>query len=581
MDADRWLRIAPWLDELLDTPTDARGARLAVLRARDAELADELERLIALEDGHEDFLSQPIVDAQPSARAGAEIGPYRLERMLGEGGMGQVWLADRSDGLVQRRVAVKLLRPGLVDTDLRARFTRERQILARLAHPHIARLLDAGMSRDGVPYLALDYVDGIPITDWCRAQDTAPDDCLRMLVQVCDAVAHAHANLIVHRDLKPSNILVTAAGEVRLLDFGIAKLLDTSIASPEPTRTGTRAFTLHYAAPEQIRGEPVTTMTDVYALGVVLYELLTLRKPYQPERRTDAAWEEAILQVAPTRPSQRVREIEEGDDGPAPDARRRARRYAGDLDNIVLKALAKSPAARYASVDAFALDLQRCLAGKAVQARSPGVGHRIGSLLLRHRARLLAAAAAIAGVGIAFGALAWQAWHAQRDAARSAAAERVLSSVLEQAVVDASRAEPGDELGVFLDSAGRRAVAWPDQAERRATALVLARMQLARGDASSTRFLLERGVAGTGVPADAHQRVELELLRARLLAEDGDMAGCADHLRLHLPAARQVAASAPTQAVAYDVEYAKCLRALGDTARADRLLDRARRGSGS
>ena len=580
MDADRWQRIAPWLDELLDTPADARAARLMVLRERDADLADELERLIALEDAHGDFLSQPIVDAQPGARAGTDIGPYRLERMLGEGGMGQVWLADRSDGLVQRRVAVKLLRPGLVDTDLRTRFTRERQILARLAHPHIARLLDAGMSRDGVPYLALEYVDGIPITDWCRAQATAPDDCLRMLIQVCDAVAHAHANLIVHRDLKPSNILVTAAGHVRLLDFGIAKLLDTSIAAPDPTRTGARAFTLHYAAPEQIRGEPVTTMTDVYALGVVLYELLTLHKPYRPPRPSDAAWEEAILQVDPVRPSQRVRQTDEGDDARGPDYRRRARRYAGDLDNIVLKALAKSPAARYASVDAFAQDLQRCLAGKAVQARSPRMGHRVGSLLRRHRARLLAAAAALAGVGAAFGALGWQAWHAQRDAARAAAAERVLATVFEQAIVDATRSDEEDRLAVFLDAAARRTGAWPDPVARRASALVLARMQLARGDTATARFLLERGVAGAGVPADPHARVELELLRARVMLEDGDARGCAEHLHRHLPAVRSLAASAPAQAADYDRDYAGCLRAVGDTARADRLLERARANPG-
>src|SRR5688572_14962081 len=237
MDAERWQRLSPLLDALLELDPVARAERLRELRADDAELADQLAGLIALEDGHEDFLSEPLVAPQNTGmRPGVEVGTYRLESLLGEGGMGQVWLASRADGLYQRRVALKLLRPGLADTNLRLRFTRERQILARLAHPHIARLLDAGVTGDGLPYLALEYVEGEPITDYCRERGTPLDQRLRMFGQVCDAVSHAHANLIVHRDLKPSNILVTPAGEVRLLDFGIAKLLDTETPVVEQTR---------------------------------------------------------------------------------------------------------------------------------------------------------------------------------------------------------------------------------------------------------------------------------------------------------------------------------------------------------
>jgi serine/threonine-protein kinase len=281
MDAERWQRLSPLLDALFELEPDERDRSLALMRDEDPQLAGELQSLLQLELEREDFLSEPLVAPLPGPRPNVEVGPYRLERLLGEGGMGQVWLAARADGLYQRRVALKLLRPGLADPNLRLRFTRERQILARLAHPHIARLLDAGVSADHQPYLALDYIEGEPITDYCSKRRLSLDSRLRLFAQVCAAVSHAHANLIEHRDLKPSNILVSPAGEVRLLDFGIAKLLDMEQASPEHTRTGVRTFTLHYAAPEQIRGEPVSTMTDVYSLGVVLYEVLTVGKRYR------------------------------------------------------------------------------------------------------------------------------------------------------------------------------------------------------------------------------------------------------------------------------------------------------------
>ncbi|HEY5613769.1 MAG TPA: serine/threonine-protein kinase, partial [Lysobacter sp.] len=380
MDVERWQRLSPLLDAIFELDPTERAQRIEALRAEDGPLADELAALIALEDSREDFLSEPVMPPTVGLRVGSEVGPYRLERQLGEGGMGQVWLAARADGLYQRRVALKLLRPGLADPNLRLRFTRERQILARLAHPHIARLLDAGISGDHVPYLALEYVEGEPITDYCLHHRTPLEARLRMFQQICDAVSHAHANLIVHRDLKPSNILVTPGGEVWLLDFGIAKLLDSDAPMVEQTRTGVRAFTLHYAAPEQIRGEPVTTMTDVYSLGVVLYELLTDAKPYRLKRNSDAAWEDAILAVDPLRPSLSVLRRAEGTDwngdaadggkGDVPALRRHAKQLVGDLDNIVLKALSKRPEQRYPSVEALAQDLQRHHAGKPVQARS-------------------------------------------------------------------------------------------------------------------------------------------------------------------------------------------------------------------
>ncbi|HEX5755892.1 MAG TPA: serine/threonine-protein kinase, partial [Arenimonas sp.] len=347
MDIGRWSIISPLLDELLELEDEARELRLGELAADDAALAGELRRWLAKEAERPEFLSEPLIDAAVFApQPGQEIGPYRLEALIGEGGMGQVWRALRADGLFQRRVALKLLRPGFGDAGLRARFTRERQILARLGHAHIARLLDAGLTQDGQPYLALDYIEGAPITDYAERLGLDVEARLALFLQVCDAVSHAHANLVVHRDLKPSNILVTPAGDVCLLDFGIAKLLDEPMGNEAAiTRTGARTFTLHYAAPEQLRNQPVTTMTDVYALGVVLYELLVGRKPYQPTRSSDAAWEEAILGEEPASPSQALAKIarERGDSA----LRRRALQLRGDLDNILLKALAKQPEQRY------------------------------------------------------------------------------------------------------------------------------------------------------------------------------------------------------------------------------------------
>ncbi|HVK50904.1 MAG TPA: serine/threonine-protein kinase, partial [Pseudoxanthomonas sp.] len=385
MDAERWKRLSPLLDVLLELDVEARAHRLDSLRAQDAELAAELEALLALEEEDSGFMQAPLLEKPAlGLQAGMLIGPYRLEELLGEGGMGMVWLAIRADGLYQRRVALKLLRPGLADPNLRLRFTREREILARLEHPNIARLLDAGVGQEGgQPYLALEYVEGTPITDYCWANKLNVDETLALFLQVCEAVSHAHANLIVHRDLKPSNILVSPNRDVRLLDFGIAKLLDESEPVPVHPRTEVRAFTLHYAAPEQIRGEPVTTMTDVYSLGVVIYELLAGTKPYRLRRQSDAEWEEAILAVDPLKPSVAAQRTTGGGRSDCPNARRNGRRLAGDLDNIVLKALAKAPEQRYPSVEALALDLRRHLEGRPVHARPQSLGYRARKYISR------------------------------------------------------------------------------------------------------------------------------------------------------------------------------------------------------
>jgi len=368
MDVERWQRLSSLLDVLLELNPPAQAARLEALRRQDPELAADLGRLLALEEVDDARVDRPLHDAAELPPVGKRIGPYRMDAVLGEGGMGMVWLASRANGLYQRQVALKLLRPGFADPNLRLRFSREREILARLAHPNIAGLLDAGIGSEGQPYLALEYVEGIPITDYCHSRGLSVEERIGLFLQVCEAVSHAHANLIVYRDLKPSNILVTTAGEVRLLDFGIAKLLDAATTASTESNTEVRAFTLHYAAPEQVRGEPVTTRTDVYSLGVVLYELLANTKPYRLRRQSDAEWEQAILAVEPLKPSNASQRTADGHHDDSLGARRHARRLRGDLDTIALKALAKQPENRYPSAEALSLDLRRHLAGRPIIA---------------------------------------------------------------------------------------------------------------------------------------------------------------------------------------------------------------------
>ena len=428
MERTRWHRLSTALDALLDLDADARITRLAEIEAEDADFARDLRNLLAQENTEDTLLDSPLVTAPPGPREGEQVGPYRLQTLLGEGGMGQVWVAERADGLYERRVALKLLRPGLADPNLRLRFTRERQILARLGHPHIARLLDAGISASGQPYLALEEVQGEGILEYCRKRGLGLRPRLKLFQQVCEAVTHAHANLVVHRDLKPSNILVTQEGQVRLLDFGIAKLLDGNEADPpEATRTGVRSFTLHYAAPEQIRGEPVTTQTDVYSLGVVMYELLTGSKPYRLKRETSAQWEEAILSAEAVKPSQAVLQPERTD------ARRISRTLSGDLDNIILKALAKQPANRYTSVEALSADLNRYQEGLPVKARPQSFGYRARKFLARHRMPILGGLGLAAVLFTLLGVAMWQRSEAVRETARAQAMQSFMVGLFENA----------------------------------------------------------------------------------------------------------------------------------------------------
>ncbi len=579
MDPARWQQLSPLLDELFELDTAARHTRLQALRAEDPALADELEALIALDEAQEHFLSEPVTAQHHGVLPGSQVGPYRLEHLLGEGGMGQVWLASRADGLYQRRVGLKLLRPGLADTNLRLRFTRERQILARLAHPHIARLLDAGISTDGLPYLALEYVDGAPITDYCRDRSTSLSDRLRMFGQICAAVSHAHANLIIHRDLKPSNILVTPVGDVRLLDFGIAKLLDSDIA-PERTRTGTRAFTLHYAAPEQIRGEPVTTMTDVYSLGVVLYELLADAKPYRLKRDSDAAWEEAILHHDPAKPSQALLQQIGTANRSRHDlavSRRRARALAGDLDNIVLKTLSKRPEQRYLSVEALTQDLLRYTSGRPVRARAQSWNYRLRKFLGRHRWPLATATLTTLVLSAALVIVAWQAREAVNEAARAQAMQAFMIGVFEAAGGDRD-GEPmilRDLLSASVER-GRRELAHQPRALAEILGVV-ARLRTGLGDYAEARALLDEqaGLIRASEDVPASLRLESLTQRGRIARLLGDPAGCIALMQPALERARHEQAQLPPQVTEFYSQLGRCRRAHGERQTARQLFERS------
>ncbi|MGH8031318.1 MAG: serine/threonine-protein kinase, partial [Luteimonas sp.] len=578
MDAERWQRLSPLLDALLELDPGARARSLAALREDDPQLAADLDGLLAMEADGDDFLSEPLIPPLPGPRPGGRVGPYQLERMLGEGGMGQVWLAIRADGLYQRRVALKLLRPGLADPNLRLRFTRERQILARLEHPHIARLLDAGISGDSQPYLALEYVEGEPLTDWCKTHALSVDACLRLFLQVCAAVSHAHANLIVHRDLKPSNILVTALDEVRLLDFGIAKLLDTAEQAPDSTRTGLRAFTLHYAAPEQIRSEPVTTMTDVYSLGVVLYELLSGHTPYRLKRDSDAEWEDAILHDDPLRPSVAALRNADGGNGDLPASKPRARQIAGDLDNIVLKALGKRPEQRYASVEALALDLQRYRDGRPVHARPQSMRYRLRKYVHRHHWALGTALLVTLMFGSTLGIVAWQARQSVREGARTQALQDFVVGLFE----NAGSAPAGTPLDVrqLLDTGvarGDRELA-RQPVERAELFGVIARLRVGLGDYDQALRLLLRQraiVAALGDSAPASLRLESATDLGRTQHMLGRQVDCVATMRPLQTLARREEHQLPAQSAEYYTQLARCQRTLGERSAARLMFERA------
>ena len=442
-----------WLDVLLEEtqgmPEEQRLAHLRRRCAGEPELLAEAEELLRLEaktalwletgagagEAIWQELSRDPEEGPEPAVAGREIGPWRLLRELGKGGMGTVYLAERADGEFEQTVALKLVRHGTDSEEILSRFELERQILASLHHPNIARLLDGGRTADGQPYFAMEFVEGEPIDRYCDRRRFGIDQRLALFERVGRAVQHAHRNLIVHRDLKPSNIVVTAEGEVKLLDFGIAKML-APVASPAKplTRTVVRVLTPEYASPEQVLSRPITTATDVYQLGLLLYELMTGHRAHRLEDSSPKTMEQAICEAPCVPPSAMVRATAT----PAVCSARRTslaglvRRLRGDLDNIVLMALRKEPERRYTSVGLLIEDLLRHRDGLPIHARRDTLGYRVGKFLRRHRA--VSAVTLVALVGYAATAT-WQGLEVarQRDRARAEArkAEEVRNFLVE------------------------------------------------------------------------------------------------------------------------------------------------------
>ena len=418
MTPEKWLEVKEIFNAALDLPAAERPAFIEE-ECADDELRAEVEALLASADEAQSFIESPALtrvshlvtaERQPSY-IGRQIGAYKIEREIGKGGMGAVFLAARADDEFDKKVAIKLIKRGFDTDEIISRFRHERQILAALEHPNITRLIDGGSTGDGLPYLVMDYVEGLPLTKYCAVRQASLEERLDIFLKICAAVNYAHQNLIIHRDLKPSNILVSEDGTPKLLDFGIAKLTaPDSSATLGGTQMTLRVMTPEYASPEQVSGQTVTTASDIYSLGVVLYELLTGQRPFRIRTNSAEEISRIITDTAPTRPSEaslrRKGEREKGRKGerefseqktisPSPLLPFSPSQLRGDLDNIILMAMRKEPERRYSSVEQFAEDIRRYLGGLPVIAREDSFGYRAGKFVMRNKAGVAA------GLGIA------------------------------------------------------------------------------------------------------------------------------------------------------------------------------------
>ena len=442
MAADRWRRIESLFDEAAALPAGERAAFLSSACGEDLDLKGEVESLLAADEQAAEFLQRPAVvsaAAPPSplsSLVGRRVGHYEVEGRIGEGGMSTVYLAVRADDAYQQKVALKVLGYGADRSDLSARFRAERQILASLDHPGIARLLDGGSTEDGRPYLVMEYIQGVPLDKYCDQHRLGLEARVDLVRQVCAAVQYAHQNLVVHRDIKPSNILVTADGVPRLLDFGIAKLLEgTELPGTiEATMTGQRLMTPQYASPEQVEGGAITTATDVYSLGVLLYVLLTGHLPYRLQGTSSDALQRAVVEQDPERPSTAVGRGEGSPEARGLRPQQLRRKLRGDLDNIVMVALRKEPSRRYASVALLSEDLRRYREHLPVAAQPDTLAYRMRKFVGRHKAGVGAVAV---GLAMILGLTAMMTVQAvrltrQRDEIRAGATRPWLTHFLEQ-----------------------------------------------------------------------------------------------------------------------------------------------------
>ncbi|HEV8332169.1 MAG TPA: serine/threonine-protein kinase [Steroidobacteraceae bacterium] len=541
-DKARWEALSPLLDELLALDAPARAERIAELRRNAHPEAANLTDLVAqyAEMEREGFLEAPLVrPVHEPGLQGQVVGNYTLDSLLGQGGMGTVWLAHRSDGRYDARVAVKLLNPALLGPGGIERFRREGQALGRLTHPNIARLIDAGVTHTGQPFLVIEYVEGETITKYCDTRQLDVTARVRLFLDVLAAIAHAHAKLILHRDIKPSNILVTTDGQVKLVDFGIAKLLDDGTdATPlsDLTRLGAYAFTPEYAAPEQVQGSEVTTATDVYSLGALLYVLLTGRHPTVGTGRTPLERLRAIVDMEPARPSEQLRALR------------------GDLDNIILKALKKSAAERYPNVEAFAEDVRRYLHHEPVSARPDSLAYRAGKFVMRNRLAVGAASIVLVTIVAAAAISIWQAIEAtkQRDRALSLVARNdAVIGFVNGMLTEVAPADQPVRVADLIERSRSILIREDDLPDHRAAILhMLSAYYLSSGKPAQAQDMLERSLELTESTTDLD-------LRALLLCESAyaaSLLGKADDARMLIE--QGLASSGPESEV-------QCLRNRG------------------
>ncbi len=429
MNREDWQKVKDVLHEALEMPRAGRTEYLDGACAGNPALRAEVESLLASYDDAGTFIEESVAapkHALPDPLVvGSQLGPYRIVQMIAEGGMGAVYQAVRVDDLYRKVVAIKVIRRGVVGEYVLRHFDTERQILAHLDHPNIAKLLDGGTTPDGRPYFVMDFIAGTPIDHYADTHRLTLYDRIQLFLTVCSAVHYAHQNLVIHRDLKPQNILVTEEGAVRLLDFGIAKLLDPESLALGPTLTTLQALTPEFASPEQLCGGKITTASDVYSLGVLLYRLLTGHRPYSFESRTiDELWD-LVKHQPPRRPSTVIRDRdadatpESVSDARATRPERLERQLSGDIDNILLMALRKEPERRYTSVEQFAGDLRRHLASEPVTARPDTLRYRTGKFIRRNRAAFVAAMLLVVSLVGGIVATSWQAHTANRERARA------------------------------------------------------------------------------------------------------------------------------------------------------------------
>jgi serine/threonine-protein kinase len=550
MNPEAWAEIESIFQQAMLLPPSQHAAFLEQACHGNPQLRLEVESLLASLGKSGSFLENPATpegvalldNKSANARVGRQIGPYRILRELGHGGMGVVYLAERGDEAYHKQVAIKLLRSSVANDLLLERFHVERQILANLEHPNIARLLDGGSTSDGSPYLVMEYVEGIPITRYCDERVLTLTDRLHLFLQVCEAVQFAHQNLIIHRDLKPGNILVTPNGVPKLLDFGIAKLVTpagTGLADSQATLPGLLMMTPEYSSPEQARGESVNTTTDIYSLGILLYRLVTGCPPYRLQSNNPAEIVRIIGEVEPEKPSAVVLQplpikappdsneridVSETKAPKSETKRRLSRQLRGDLDNIILKAMHKEPGRRYSSAEQLSADIRRHLDGLPVQARAATLGYRAGKFLRRNTAPVLAVALVILALaGGIIGTLRQariarqERDHAQLEATKAEAVTRFLQRMLSSA--DPRTGGPEVTVASLLDQASQRI----DQ-------------ELRADPATEAAVRTTMGLAylGLGMYDLAEKQIQRSLdIRRRLLGpEDIDVAMNLHHLAL-------------------------------------------------